>query len=90
MIFFQKKGKYILEKDNKQIKVKANNFDREISGARDYVNLDNEHAIWNNSWDAAGKPITWDMVHYDVQLIGGIVLHEGKVAEMATGVSVLV
>ena len=72
-------------KDNKQIKVKANNFDREISGARDYVNLDNEHAIWNNSWDAAGKPITWDMVHYDVQLIGGIAMHQGKIAEMQTG-----
>jgi len=72
-------------KNNKQIKVKANNFDREISGTRDYVNLDDDYAIWNNSWDAAGKPITWDMVHYDVQLIGGIAMHQGKIAEMQTG-----
>jgi len=72
-------------KNSKQIKVKANNFDREISGTRDYVNLDNDYAIWNNSWDAAGKPITWDMVHYDVQLIGGIAMHQGKIAEMQTG-----
>ena len=69
-------------KNNKQIKVKANNFDREISGTRDYVNLDNDHAVWNNSWDAAGKPITWDMVHYDVQLIGGIAMHQGKIARI--------
>ena len=72
-------------KNNKQIKVKANNFDREISGTRDYVNLNDDYAIWNNSWDAAGKPITWDMVHYDVQLIGGIAMHQGKIAEMQTG-----
>ena len=72
-------------KNNKQIKVKANNFDRDISGTRDYVNLNDDYAIWNNSWDAAGKPITWDMVHYDVQLIGGIAMHQGKIAEMQTG-----
>jgi preprotein translocase subunit SecA len=49
------------------------------------VNLDGEKAIWQNSWDAAGKKITWDMIHYDVQLIGGIALHQGKAAEMQTG-----
>ena len=72
-------------KFNEQLKVKATPFDRELSGTKDYVNLEDEHATWNNSWDAAGKPITWDMVHYDVQLIGGSVLHQGKIAEMMTG-----
>jgi preprotein translocase subunit SecA len=72
-------------KNNKNLKVTASAFDREISGAHDYVTLDGDHAIWKNSWDAAGKEITWDMVHYDVQLIGGVALHQGKVAEMQTG-----
>ncbi len=71
--------------NNTEIKVTANAFDREVSGEHDYVALDGEHAIWANSWDAAGKPITWDMVHYDVQLIGGIAMHQGKIAEMQTG-----
>ncbi len=70
---------------NETLKVKANEFDRKISGDKDYVSLDGDHAIWQNSWDAAGKAITWDMVHYDVQLIGGIALHQGKIAEMQTG-----
>ena len=48
-------------------------------------NLNGDKALWANSWDAAGKPIVWDMVHYDVQLIGGIALHQGKIAEMQTG-----
>ena len=56
-----------------------------MSAEKDYVTLEAEHAIWNNSWDAAGKAITWDMVHYDVQLIGGVALHQGKIAEMQTG-----
>ncbi|MCB0486060.1 MAG: preprotein translocase subunit SecA, partial [Flavobacteriaceae bacterium] len=72
--------------NNTEIKVKASAFDRELSATKDYVSLEGEeHAIWKNSWDAAGKPITWDMVHYDVQLIGGSVLHQGKIAEMMTG-----
>lgn len=71
--------------NNTEIRVKANTFDRELSGTKGYVTLDNEYAIWSNSWDAAGKPITWDMTHYDVQLIGGIALHQGKIAEMQTG-----
>ncbi len=71
--------------DNTQIEVTASAFDREISGGNDYVTLDGDKALWANSWDAAGKPITWDMVHYDVQLIGGIALHQGKIAEMQTG-----
>ncbi len=71
--------------NNTSLTVTASTFDRELSGAKDYVTLDNDKAIWSNSWDAAGKAITWDMVHYDVQLIGGIALHQGKIAEMQTG-----
>lgn len=70
---------------NTEIPVTANAFDREVSGDKDYVTLDGDQAIWANSWDAAGKPITWDMIHYDVQLIGGIAMHQGKIAEMQTG-----
>ena len=70
--------------NNETLRVKATPFDRELS-VKDYVNLDGDDAIWSNTWDAAGKPITWDMVHYDVQLIGGAVLHQGKIAEMMTG-----
>jgi preprotein translocase subunit SecA len=72
-------------KDNPQLKVTASAYDRELSAEKDYVNLDGDYAVWNNSWDAAGKPITWDMVHYDVQLIGGVAMHQGKIAEMQTG-----
>lgn len=71
--------------NNTTIAVTASTFDREISGSKDYVTLDNDNAIWKNSWDAAGKEVTWDMIHYDVQLIGGISLHQGKIAEMHTG-----
>jgi len=71
--------------NNTSLTVTASAFDRELSGEKDYVVLDNDKAVWANSWDAAGKPITWDMVHYDVQLIGGIALHQGKIAEMQTG-----
>ncbi|EGV43266.1 preprotein translocase subunit SecA [Bizionia argentinensis JUB59] len=70
---------------NTSISVTANTFDREISGSKDYVTLENDQAVWANSWDAAGKPITWDMIHYDVQLIGGVAMHQGKIAEMHTG-----
>ena len=71
--------------NNTQIEVTASEFDRAISQDNSYVNLKGNQAIWSNSWDAAGKPIVWDMVHYDVQLIGGIALHQGKIAEMHTG-----
>ncbi|MEM9000496.1 MAG: preprotein translocase subunit SecA [Bacteroidota bacterium] len=71
--------------NNKTITVTATEFDRLLSGSKDYVVLEEDHAIWKNSWDAAGKEVTWDMVHYDVQLIGGIALHQGKIAEMQTG-----
>jgi preprotein translocase subunit SecA len=71
---------------NPKMEVTATPFDRELSSKHDYVELQGEDkAIWKNTWDAAGKPITWDMIHYDVQLIGGSVLHQGKVAEMMTG-----
>ena len=70
---------------NKQMEVTASSYDRELSHLKSYVQLTGEKAIWSNSWDAAGKPIVWDMIHYDVQLIGGIALHQGKIAEMQTG-----
>ena len=70
---------------NKEIEVTATPFDRELSATKTYIDLDDEKAIWSNSWDAMGKPITWDMIPYDVQLIGGSVLHQGKIAEMMTG-----
>ena len=67
------------------ITVTATPYDRELSGTKDFITLDNDKAIWSTSWDAAGKQVRWDMVHYDVQLIGGTVLHQGKAAEMQTG-----
>ncbi|MEO2051401.1 MAG: preprotein translocase subunit SecA [Allomuricauda sp.] len=70
---------------NETLTVTASEFDRKLSGDKDYVTLEGDKAVWNNSWDAAGKEVTWDMVHYDVQLIGGIALHQGKIAEMQTG-----
>ncbi|WP_310560046.1 preprotein translocase subunit SecA [Flavobacterium sp.] len=72
-------------KENTQIQVTATAKDRELSATKTYITLDGDNAIWSNSWNAAGKQITWDMIHYDVQLIGGMVLHEGKIAEMQTG-----
>lgn len=72
-------------KENTQIKVTATDFDRDLCTRVDFVSIDGDYAIWKNTWMAGGNPITWDMVHYDVQLIGGIVLHQGKIAEMATG-----
>ncbi|WP_341221197.1 preprotein translocase subunit SecA [Polaribacter atrinae] len=71
--------------ENEKVEVTASPFDRELSAERDNVTLEGDKAFWANSWDASGKPVTWDMVHYDVQLIGGSVLHQGKVAEMMTG-----
>ena len=71
--------------NNSKIIVKSTSFDEEISSNKTYVTLKSDKAIWSNSWDAAGKKIVWDMVHYDVQLIGGIALHQGKIAEMQTG-----
>ncbi|MCI6112525.1 MAG: preprotein translocase subunit SecA [Rikenellaceae bacterium] len=76
---------------NSEIVVEATEFDRNLSAKSDFVEIRQEEnggpdkAVWHNSWMAGGNKITWDMVHYDVQLIGGIVLHQGKIAEMATG-----
>jgi preprotein translocase subunit SecA len=71
--------------ENDTIAVKATAFDRELTADKDFVYLEEDKAVYKNSWDAAGKEVTWDMVHYDVQLIGGIALHQGKIAEMMTG-----
>lgn len=72
-------------KENSSITVTATPRDRELSATKPYIALEGDTAVWANSWNAAGKAITWDMIHYDVQLIGGIVLHQGKIAEMQTG-----
>ncbi|MBE9467680.1 MAG: preprotein translocase subunit SecA [Bacteroidetes bacterium] len=72
-------------KENKEIIVTATDFDRDLAANHDFVDIDGEKAIYYNTWLAGGNETTWDMVHYDVQLIGGIVLHNGKIAEMATG-----
>ena len=72
-------------KENPEIRVKATDFDRTLSTTKEFVTIDGDYAIWQNHWMAGGNEMTWDMVHYDVQLIGGIVLHQGKIAEMATG-----
>ena len=64
--------------ENSTLCVTANEFDRKLSQDKGYVNLKGDDALWSNAWDAAGKPIVWDMIHYDVQLIGGIVLHQGN------------
>ena len=71
--------------ENEILDVTATDHDRDLSASRSYVEVEGEKAKWHNSWTAAGGEITWNMVHYDVQLIGGMVLHDGKVAEMATG-----
>ena len=71
--------------ENERIAVSATDFDRELAVRRNNVSIEGDKAIYANSWTAGGNTITWDMVHYDVQLIGGAVLHSGKIAEMATG-----
>lgn len=71
---------------NTDVVVTARQLDRDLAAqGRDFVTIDGDKAIWHNHWMAGGNEITWDMVHYDVQLMGGIVLHQGKIAEMATG-----
>ena len=71
--------------ENTEIVSKATELDRDLSVRKDYIRIENDNVIFKNSWTAAGGLVTWNMVHYDVQLIGGFVLHEGKIAEMATG-----
>jgi preprotein translocase subunit SecA len=70
---------------NKELRVKATDWDRELAVEQTNVKIEGDYAIWSNKWIAAGVEIEWNMVHYDVQLIGGIVLHQGKISEMATG-----
>ena len=72
-------------KENSRIVVKAMDWDRALASTQDVVTIEGENAVWKNQWMAGGNLITWDMVHYDVQLIGGIVLHKGIISEMATG-----
>ena len=71
--------------ENKTVEVTATDFDRDLAASRDSINIKGSTAVWNNTWLAGGTPTTWNMVHYDVQLIGGVVLHKGNIAEMATG-----
>jgi preprotein translocase subunit SecA len=71
--------------ENENIEVTATQFDRDLAATRDSIEIKADKAIYKNSWIAGGNMIVWDMIHYDVQLIGGVVLHEGKIAEMATG-----
>ena len=71
--------------ENKEIAVSSNNFDIELSSRKEYVKIKDNKSYWENTWDAAGKNIIWDMVHYDVQLVGGVAMHQGKIAEMQTG-----
>jgi len=71
--------------ENSEIVVTATDFDRDLATAHDFVRIEGDKAIYQNHWIAGGNEITWDMIHYDVQLFGGVVLHQGKIAEMATG-----
>ena len=71
--------------NNEELEVSATDHDRNLAARKSYITIDGDKARWKNSWTAAGGEITWNMVHYDVQLIGGMVLHDGKIAEMATG-----
>ncbi|MDD3494405.1 MAG: preprotein translocase subunit SecA [Dysgonamonadaceae bacterium] len=72
-------------KENEELVVTATDFDRELAATHDFIRIEGDKAIYKNRWMAGGNEITWDMVHYDVQLFGGVVLHKGKIAEMATG-----
>ena len=71
--------------ENDEVVVTANDFDRELAATKDFVRIEDDKAIYSNHWIAGGNDMKWDMVHYDVQLFGGAVLHQGKIAEMATG-----
>ncbi len=71
--------------ENEEVVVTANDFDRQLATTHDFVRIEGDKAIYANHWIAGGNEITWNMVHYDVQLFGGVVLHKGKIAEMATG-----
>lgn len=70
---------------NSEVVVTATDFDRDLAAEKDFVRIEGDKAIYSNTWTAGGNKITWDMIHYDCQLFGGVVLHKGKIAEMATG-----
>ena len=70
---------------NSEVVVTATDFDRDLAAEKDFIRIEGDKAIYSNSWTAGGNKITWDMIHYDCQLFGGVVLHKGKIAEMATG-----
>ena len=70
---------------NETIEVTANDFDRELAASHDFVSIEGDKAVYFNHWVAGGNDMKWDMIHYDVQLFGGVVLTQGKIAEMATG-----
>ncbi len=70
---------------NNEIEVTANAFDRELATKHDFVDIKGHKAVYYNTWTAGGNKTVWDMIHYDVQIVGGVVLHQGKIAEMATG-----
>ncbi|MBM3415527.1 MAG: preprotein translocase subunit SecA [Bacteroidetes bacterium] len=72
-------------KENAEITASATELDKDLSVKRDYVHIEGDKSVFKNTWTAAGGQVTWNMVHYDVQLIGGVVLHQGKISEMATG-----
>lgn len=72
-------------KENDTIVVTANDFDKDLAAKKDFVTIEGDKAIYKNRWMAGGNEIVWDMVHYDVQLLGGVVLHQGKISEMGTG-----
>ena len=72
-------------KENKKLVVPKTSLDEELATRCSHVEIEGDNAIWHNKWSAAGTEVTWDMIHYDVQIVGGVVLHQGKIAEMATG-----
>ncbi len=71
--------------ENEEIVVTATDFDRDLAATKDFVRIEGDNAIYSNHWIAGGNDTKWDMIHYDVQIFGGIALHQGKIAEMATG-----
>ena len=71
--------------ENESIEVTAQDFDRDLAAKREHITIEGDKAIWNTTWQAGGNDLKWDMIHYDVQLVGGHILHSGKIAEMATG-----
>ncbi len=72
-------------KENEYLLVQASDFDKELAAQKDFVSIEGDTARWSTTWSVMGNPLKWDMLHYDVQIIGGVVLHQGKIAEMATG-----